>query len=201
MDTVIKKIRSKSVDSLAGILGLSMEERIDYLLTIFASNEALLICEIIPGVILEKLDMPTDERGWLVEGWRKGAGKCEPVMNYMSKTKSGMIRGSHEHQKQTDCFVFPGIGDYLVSLWDNRPDTLNRGSYLELLMKNDTAYKLIIPPGVVHGYKCITDEKLFGFGFGLSANFPDQYFAGENRDEPIDEIRHENDVDSPFRIE
>ena len=54
---------------------------------------------------------------------------------------------------------------------------------------------VIVPPGVVHGYKNI------GISPGTVINFPNKLFAGERRKEFVDEIRHENDPKSPFRID
>jgi len=53
---------------------------------------------------------------------------------------------------------------------------------------------MVVPPDVVHGYKNISDVD------GLVVNCPDRLFAGWNRSEPVDEIRHEEDGNSPFLI-
>jgi dTDP-4-dehydrorhamnose 3,5-epimerase len=52
-----------------------------------------------------------------------------------------------------------------------------------------------VPPGIVHAYKNI------GSSQGLVINLPDRLFRGWGKTEAVDEIRHENDPESPFRIE
>jgi dTDP-4-dehydrorhamnose 3,5-epimerase len=53
---------------------------------------------------------------------------------------------------------------------------------------------VIVPPGVVHGYKCISTEP------GLVINLPDKLYKGEGKNEEVDEIRWEGRADSPFKI-
>jgi dTDP-4-dehydrorhamnose 3,5-epimerase len=59
----------------------------------------------------------------------------------------------------------------------------------------DAPKSLIIPPGVVHAYKNI------GGKVGGVLNFPNRLFAGKGKNEPIDEIRHEADPKSIFRLD
>lgn len=56
-------------------------------------------------------------------------------------------------------------------------------------------FSVVIPPGVVHAYKNI------GSVDGVVMNFPDRLYAGPGRTEPVDEIRHEDDPESPFKID
>ena len=48
------------------------------------------------------------------------------------------------------------------------------------------------PKGVVHCYRCISAEP------GFVINCPNQLFAGNGKQSPIDEIRHEDDPENPF---
>ncbi len=54
---------------------------------------------------------------------------------------------------------------------------------------------MIIPPGVVHGYKCISQTPAW------SINLPDKLYKGPGKSEEIDEIRWELMKNSPFKIE
>ena len=54
---------------------------------------------------------------------------------------------------------------------------------------------VIIPPGVVHGYRNLSDRP------GLVCNFANRLYRGPGRCEPVDEIRFEDAPDSPFRLE
>jgi dTDP-4-dehydrorhamnose 3,5-epimerase len=54
---------------------------------------------------------------------------------------------------------------------------------------------LVIPAGVVHAYQNVGTE------LGLVYNFPNRLYKGPGRAEPVDEIRHEADPESPYRLE
>jgi dTDP-4-dehydrorhamnose 3,5-epimerase len=152
----------------------------------------------IKGVWLAPVVIHTDDRGWLGEVFRSdwcGAGLNPPVMGYVSTTLPGKVRGPHEHQQQTDWFVFLGPSDFLVVLWDNRADSPTAGMRLELKLGASSPGILIVPPGVVHGYKNI------GTSAGLVLNFPDRLYRGPDRQQAVDEIRYEQQVDSRFRLE
>jgi dTDP-4-dehydrorhamnose 3,5-epimerase len=53
---------------------------------------------------------------------------------------------------------------------------------------------VIVPPGVVHGYKCISDID------ALSINLPSKLYKGIQKADEIDEIRWEKRKDSPYVI-
>ena len=142
----------------------------------------------IAGVILTQLNQLTDPRGWLMEVWRADESEHRPAMGYVSLTKPNVTRGPHEHREQADCFVFL-TGQWCVTLWDNRlPDPYESWCY-----HIDQPTSLLVPAGVVHSYQNI------GPTDGLVLNLPDKLYAGWNRTEQVDEIRHE-DADSPFRL-
>jgi dTDP-4-dehydrorhamnose 3,5-epimerase len=149
----------------------------------------------IKDVIIKNLNKYEDERGWLTEIYRNDEMNYQPVMSYISVTKPGVSRGPHEHKAQSDFFVFVGPGNFALYLWDNRHDseTFEEKQILEVGEKNPVA--VIVPPGIVHGYKCISDIPAY------SVNLPDKLYAGEFKKEEVDEIRHESDPNSPFKID
>ncbi|MBN2538011.1 dTDP-4-dehydrorhamnose 3,5-epimerase family protein [candidate division WOR-3 bacterium] len=142
-----------------------------------------------------------DERGWLVETWREdwldtpGLRPAAPAMSYVSITRPGVARGPHEHRDQTDYFAFLGPSTFKVFLWDNRPGSPTVGARLTFLLGAENPGLLLVPPGVVHAYKNIGTED------GLVLNYPNRLFAGRDKREPVDEIRHEDDPDSRFRLD
>ena len=149
----------------------------------------------IKGVIIKKLNKFTDERGWLTEIYRKDEDDLRPVMSYVSFTNFGKVRGPHEHVKQSDFFVFIGSGDFELHLWDNRKDSETYGEKVEVVVGESEMTSVIVPPGVVHGYKCISEKG------GVCINLPDALYAGESKKEDVDEIRHEEGDTSEFKIE
>jgi len=148
----------------------------------------------INGIIIKDLVKNQDDRGWLMEIFRQDELEFTPAMAYLSFTNSGVIRGPHEHVKQSDCFIFPGPGVFKLCLWDRRPDSATSGEYLELELGAVRPALVIVPPGIVHGYKCISQEA------GLSINLPDKLYKGPGKQEEVDEIRWENMADSPYQI-
>ena len=148
----------------------------------------------INGVIIKKIGKYEDERGWLAEIFRRDELNFDMSMAYVSLTKPGVIRGPHEHVAQSDCFVFLGPGSFRLYLWDRRDDSSTEGEALEMEVGENNPSLVIVPPGVVHGYKCVSDIS------ALSINLPDKLYKGEGKKEEIDEIRWEAKADSPYKI-
>jgi dTDP-4-dehydrorhamnose 3,5-epimerase len=151
----------------------------------------------IPGVICRPLKIYADQRGWLAEIFRQDEVAPEhlPVMAYVSVTKPGQGRGPHAHLDQTDLFCFPGPGEFRVVLWDNRPDSPSFGTRQDFRLGESCPAVLIVPPGVVHAYRSV------GGGPGFVCNFANRLYGGQGRSEPVDEIRFEDDPDSPFQLD
>ena len=146
------------------------------------------------NVIIKPLNKYTDERGWLTEIFRQDELELKPLMSYISLTNPGIVRGPHEHVLQSDCFVFLGPGSFRLYLWDRRSDSPTKGEALEIEVGENNPTLVVVPPGVVHGYKCISDTP------ALSINLPDKLYRGEGKREEVDEIRWEKDPDSPYKI-
>ena len=142
----------------------------------------------IEGVIIKKLTKYEDKRGYLVETFRDDTlpDRLKPAMSYVSYTKPRMARGPHEHIKQTDIFVFLGPGSFKIKLWDNRKNSKTYGSFMEIIGGRDNPIFVIIPPGIVHGYKNISED------LGMVINYPNKLYKGWKKAEEVDEIRHED---------
>ncbi len=148
----------------------------------------------IPGVIIRPLNRFTDARGWLSELFRDDelpAG-FQPAMGYLSVTHPGVARGPHEHVRQTDAFAFVD-GTYELHLWENRAG--EQETHEVILTGKDTPLLVIVPPGVVHAYRNVGEADAFVL------NFPDTLYAGRGKSEPVDEIRHEDEVNSRFQMD
>lgn len=152
----------------------------------------------IQDVHVRKLVKYVDERGWLAELHRDDElpdAEYKPTMSYLSVTQPGTIRGPHEHADQADNFCFIGPGNFKLVLWDNRPDKESFWKKMVIFVGEDNPCSVIVPKGVVHAYKCISNHT------SAVTNLPNQLFAGEGKKEPIDEIRHEDDPNSPFKVD
>ena len=149
----------------------------------------------IDGVVVRALSKHEDERGWLSELYRSDEWDHRVAMCYLSWTQPGKARGPHEHIQQSDCFAFLGPGTFRLYLWDAREGRKTYGRRMRLDVGEDRPVTVLVPPGVVHAYRCISDAK------GLVVNLPDKLYAGEQRKEEVDEIRHEDRRDSPFVLD
>lgn len=150
--------------------------------------------EEIQGVVIKKLNKYVDDRGWLTEVFRSDEIEPKPVMSYVSATKPGVARGPHEHVNQTDVFAFVGPGTVELNLWDRREDSPTKGQHLKMEVGEVNPVMAIVPPGVVHAYKCIGDKDAW------CINLPNQLYKGEGKKEEVDEIRWENVEDSPYKL-
>lgn len=152
----------------------------------------------IHDVQVNKLVRYADERGYLTEIFRLDElpNGLKPVMSYISYTEPGVSRGPHEHVHQTDIFTFNGPGNFKLKLWDNRTESPTYGNFMIIFTGADNPCTVTVPPGVVHGYKNISVTER-----GMVINCPDELFMGEGKKEPVDELRHEDDENSPFKME
>ncbi len=149
----------------------------------------------IDGVVMRALSKHEDERGWLSELYRSDEWDHQAAMCYASWTYPGEARGPHEHVYQSDFFAFLGPGMFRLYLWDARPESGTFQQRIRMDVGDEKPLAVLVPPRVVHAYRCISEEK------GLVVNFPDKLYAGLLRKQDVDEIRHEDLPDSPFPLD
>ena len=138
-----------------------------------------------------------DDRGWLAELFRQDDidEEFRPAMAYISFSKPGLLRGPHEHVDQADLFCFVGPSTFKLRLWDNRPTSPTYNNVMTMDVGESEPMAVIIPKGIVHAYKNI------GTVDGMVINCPNRLYMGNGRREPIDEIRHEDDPDTIYRMD
>jgi len=144
------------------------------------------------GVVIKGLQVFGDSRGWLAEVFRADETEYVPAMSYLSLTRPGVARGPHEHREQTDYFCF--TGSFRLYLWDNRQGSPTYGQKIVFDTEGRPCVA-VVPPGVVHAYKNV------GVADALVINLPDRLFKGTGKASPVDEIRHEDDLSSPFGLD
>src|SRR5262249_41016092 len=151
----------------------------------------------VQAVIVRRLQRYDDSRGWLTELFRHDdlPGEFLPVMAYISSTLPGITRGPHEHVDQADLFCFLGPSNFKLRMWDNRTDSPTYLKMMTLVAGEDDPQVVIVPKGVVHAYQNI------GAKDGIVINCPNRLYRGDQRREGVDEIRHEDDPATPFRME
>ncbi len=149
------------------------------------------------GVIVKNLKKNEDSRGWLTEIFRTDeiSELLIPQMGYLSVTLPGISRGPHEHFEQTDYFCFLGVSRFRISLWDNNPQSTTYNQNYIFETEDEKPSIVIVPPRIVHAYKNV------GSIPGIVLNFPNQLYAGKDKKERVDEVRHESSIDSKFKLD
>ncbi len=146
--------------------------------------------DLIAGVRLKELQMIPDQRGRLMEMLRvddeifTGFGQV-----YLTTTLPGVVKAWHLHKKQTDNVVCVS-GMIRLGIFDPRQDSPSKGLVNEFFL-GDFGHRLVqIPPGVYHGWKCIsTSEALIinTVTHPYDAQDPDEYRLEAHSDEiPFD---------------
>ena len=112
----------------------------------------------IEGVFLKELVTYSDERGFFREVIRstdgffsEGFGQCSHSLVY-----TGVVKAWHYHKIQTQ-WTYVACGLLKVALHDCRPDSPTFCETMEFLIgENQVAQVYCMPPGVAHGYRCIS---------------------------------------------
>lgn len=151
----------------------------------------------IEGVLVRELRAFDDSRGSLTELFRHDWLEPEfyPAMAYISSTKPGVTRGPHEHEDQADYFCFIGPSNFKLRMWDNRPESATRNYVMTLVLGADKPTAVLVPARVVHAYMNV------GEADGIVINCPNRLYAGEGGKGAVDEIRHEDEPKTNYRMD
>lgn len=115
--------------------------------------------DLIDGVVLAPFPIFPDDRGYFMEVARMGHGPIDSFNKETTQVSAalsypGTIKAFHFHRLQTDCWA-PTSGMLQVALADLRVDSPTHGLRNTLYVGQMRPWKVIIPPGVAHGYKVI----------------------------------------------
>ena len=149
----------------------------------------------LPGVRVEALPVFKDDRGSLHELFRMDeipAG-FKPLMACSSWSHPGVTRGPHQHVGQDDYFTFAGPSNFCVYLWDDRPGAAGAAKGWSIHTGEQAPSRIHVPRGVVHAYRNTGTTR------GLVVTVTSLLFKGEGRRDPVDEIRHELNPNSPYK--
>jgi dTDP-4-dehydrorhamnose 3,5-epimerase len=141
----------------------------------------------IEGVKIKRLKVIPDERGRLMEMLRSDDDLFIAFGQvYLTTAYPGVVKGWHYHKKQTDTMVVVK-GMMKIVLYDNREGSSTKGEVNEFFMGIHNPLLLQIPPLLMHGFKCISDEE------AMVINCPTETYDYENPDEfRIDP--HQNEI-------
>jgi dTDP-4-dehydrorhamnose 3,5-epimerase len=131
----------------------------------------------IDGVKTRKLRHIPDERGYLMEMLRSDWEEYDKFGQvYITAVYPGAVKGWHYHRIQTDHFICVH-GMAKVVLYDGREGSPTHGEVNEFFMGQQNPMLLKIPPGVMHGFKGISQEMT------LIVNVPTELYNYEQPDE------------------
>jgi dTDP-4-dehydrorhamnose 3,5-epimerase len=117
--------------------------------------------EMIQGVSVQRLKVVPDERGRLMEIMRRddeffsGFGQV-----YLSTVFPGVVKAWHYHNVQEDRFTCIR-GMVKAVLYDDRETSPSRGLLNEFYVGEHNPSLVVIPPGVYHGWKCISEYEAY----------------------------------------
>jgi dTDP-4-dehydrorhamnose 3,5-epimerase len=135
------------------------------------------VADLIDGVWVKDLRFIPDERGRLVEILRSdeegfvGFGQV-----YMTTTYSGVVKAWHLHKVQDDNFCCLK-GTVKLVMYDARDDSPTKGTINELFIGDHSPKLVRVPPGVYHGWKCVSQEE------AIILNVPTEPYNHEAPDE------------------
>jgi dTDP-4-dehydrorhamnose 3,5-epimerase len=131
----------------------------------------------IQGVSTKKLKVIPDERGRLMEILRADDELFTKFGQvYMTTAYPGVVKGWHYHKKQTDHFsVVKGM--IKLVLYDSRDGSPTKGELNEFFLGEHQPMLVKIPPLVLHGFKCISQEE------AICINVPTELYDYQQPDE------------------
>jgi len=136
----------------------------------------------IHGVVIKKLKLIPDERGFLMEILRSDDSIFEKFGQvYITGCKRGIAKAWHYHKDQSDHFVCLQ-GKALIVLYDMRTDSSTFNEVQEFILEappcNEYEPKLLkIPPFVVHGFTTFDSDE------ARILNIPTELYNYEQPDE------------------
>lgn len=132
----------------------------------------------IDGVKVKRLKIVPDGRGRLMEILRNDDEmfiKFGQV--YMTTAKPGVVKAWHFHKIQTDNFTCIN-GKMRLALYDARETSSTKGELQDFVISLDDPMLVTIPPGIYHGFKCVSETEAFVINTVTEAynhSNPDEY--------------------------
>lgn len=131
----------------------------------------------IQDVSLKKLRVIPDERGRLMEIMRRDEPEFKEFGQvYMTTNYPGVVKAWHYHKLQWDN-VACVKGMIKIVLYDLREGSPTKGELNEFFIGEYNPALIVIPPGVYHGWKCVSETE------SLVINIPSEPYDPECPDE------------------
>jgi dTDP-4-dehydrorhamnose 3,5-epimerase len=118
--------------------------------------------DLIHGVEIKAFPIWPDDRGYFLEVARLGqelVAQFRPDSTQVSAAFNypGIIKAFHYHKLQTDYWV-PAAGLFQVALVDLRVGSRTYGWKNTLYVGTLRPWRILIPPGIAHGYKVLGEQ-------------------------------------------
>ena len=166
-----------------------MKDKTAELKTVFSQNN---LCirgsgKLIEGVAVRQARVICDQRGRLGEIMRADDPWFEQFGQvYFTTTYPGVVKAWHCHKRQTD-HIYVVRGTLKIALYDGRDGCSTAGVVNELYLGEDCRGLLRVPPGVYHGWMCVS------CGEACVVNVPSETYDYSNPDE-FRTDPHDNDI-------
>jgi dTDP-4-dehydrorhamnose 3,5-epimerase len=135
------------------------------------------VTTVIEGVRTKKLAAIADERGRVMEVLRSDDDLFIRFGQvYITTAYPGVVKAWHYHKKQYDSFACIS-GMMKVVLYDGRDASATQGEVNEFFIGVHNPMLVQVPPGVMHGFKCISDDE------AIMLNCPTEVYSHEAPDE------------------
>ena len=131
----------------------------------------------IEGVKIKQLKVIPDERGRVMEILRCDDNIFQKFGQvYLTTTYPGVVKAWHYHKIQTDNVVCIK-GMIKIALYDARKKSKTYGEMNEFFIGEHNHILISIPPGVYHGWKCISETE------AIVINIPTEPYNRKTPDE------------------
>jgi len=131
----------------------------------------------IEGVKIKQLKVIPDERGRVMEILRCDDDIFQKFGQvYLTTTYPGVVKAWHYHKIQTDNVVCIK-GMIKIVLYDGREESKTYGEINEFFIGEYNNILISIPPGVYHGWKCISETE------AIVINIPTEPYNRKKPDE------------------
>ncbi len=113
----------------------------------------------IEGVLIKELKIEANERGYSIavmncdEDVFVGFGDL-----HLSAAYPGVVKAWHKHERKSEN-VLCAQGMAKLVLFDPRENSSSRGELMQVFLGEHKPLLVRIPPGVYHGYKCVSDRE------------------------------------------
>jgi dTDP-4-dehydrorhamnose 3,5-epimerase len=118
----------------------------------------------IDGVSFKRLEVNLDGRGDVIELWSEPWGFITPAHIYQSATDYGVVKCWHLHRVHTDQFAVTR-GKIQITLADLRENSGTFGRVDTFIIGTQMPGLVIIPPGILHGWKCLSMPEVIVYNF------------------------------------